>query len=53
MNRNLFFFVFHVVFFFVNLAFYLGGNERSLFWTIWCAFWSVVFGIYWYLTRKK
>lgn len=53
MNKELFFFVFHVVLFFVNLAFYLGGSKGALFGTIWCAFFSVVFGINWYLTQKK
>lgn len=53
MNKELFFFVLHVALFFVNLNFYLEGNKGSLFGTIWCAVFSVVFGIHWYLTRKK
>lgn len=53
MNRDLFFFVFHVALFYVNLRLYLEGNKVSLLGTIWCAFFSVVFGIIWYLRRKK
>lgn len=53
MNRELFFFVFHVALFFMNLTLYLEGNKVSLLGAIWCAFFSVVFGIIWYLKRKK
>lgn len=53
MNRDSFFFVFHVALFFVNLNCYLEGNKVSLFGTIWCAVFSIVFGIIWYLKRKE